>query len=77
MTQTHIHTETELPNTLRGCYYYRMKVVGSNAFPYLDIKMSYDSEDSLYFGTYSKPEFQTKYLNAGSCHTRMYKTVIP
>ncbi len=55
----------------------KMKVVGGNEFPYLDIKMSYDAENSIYFGAYSKPEYQTKYLDSGSCHTRMCKKAIP
>ncbi len=55
----------------------KMKAVGSNAFLYLDINMSYDSDNSLYFGAYSKLEYQTKHLDAGSCHTRICKKGIP
>ncbi len=54
-----------------------MKVVGIDAFLYLDIKMSYDSDDSLYFSAYSKPKYQSKYLNVRSCYIRTCVKVIP
>ena len=38
--------------------------------------MSWDDEGILNFGVYSKPNCQTKYLNAESCHPHMTKVAI-
>ncbi len=54
----------------------KMNVIGEESFPYLDMKMEYDENRKLSFGMYSKPGFQTKYLNSGSCHTIACKRAI-
>ena len=36
-----------------------------------------DEEENLCFEVYSKPNFETKYLNMGSCHTHACKHTVP
>jgi hypothetical protein len=46
----------------------KVKMIGGKTFPYLDMEMSYDDDQSLCFGVFTKPGFQSKYLNIGSHH---------
>ena len=55
----------------------RMNVVGEEKFPYLDSAMRWNEDDELCFGVHTKPNFQNKYLNAGSCHTAACKRAVP
>ena len=55
----------------------KVKVVGTDAFPYLDSQMMFDGDNNLCFECYSKPGYQTKYLNMMSTHTAANKRSIP
>lgn len=46
----------------------RVEVVSSDYFPYLDMKMTWDTKGDLNFGVYLKPGQRLKYLNKGSEH---------
>ena len=55
----------------------KLKVVGTNtSFPYLDMQMKFDENQELCFGVYTKPGFQSKYLNVNSCHPSNCKKAI-
>lgn len=54
-----------------------MNVVGGNAFPYLDMEMAFDEENDLCFAVYTKPNFQSKYLDVKSTHTAAMKSSVP
>ena len=51
----------------------RVKVIGTPTFPYLDMEMKLNEDQNLCFGVFTKPGFQSKYLNVGSCHTKACK----
>jgi hypothetical protein len=55
----------------------KVKVVGTDSFPYLDMEMKYDDDDHLCFGVYTKPGFQSKYLNTGSTHPPAVFRAVP
>ena len=55
----------------------RIEVVGTDKFPYLDMQMSFDVEDNLCFEVYTKPGYQSKYLNIGSSHAEACKKAVP
>ena len=55
----------------------KVEVVGTDAFPYLDMQMKFDENDMLCFECYSKPGYQRKYLNTSSTHTAANKRSIP
>ena len=49
----------------------KIKVVGDNNFPYLDMNMSFDENLDLSFGVNTRPGFQTGYLNVVGLHTKI------
>ena len=51
-------------------------VIGGQGFSYLDMEMRFDGNQDLCFGVYTKPNYQTKYLNIGSTHLSDYKRAI-
>ena len=52
-------------------------LVGAEKFPpHLDMEMSFDENQTLCFGIYTKPNFQSKYLNVGSCRPSACKKAI-
>ena len=54
----------------------KIEVVGAEMFPYLDMEMSFDENQTLCFGVHTKPNFQSKYLNIGCCHPTACKKAI-
>ena len=54
--------------TWRRVFGTKLKVVGTDSFPHLDMQMEFDENKDLCFGVYTKPGFQSKYLNVESCH---------
>ena len=54
-----------------------INVISIPTFPYLDMNPKFDEEKNLCFEIFSKPNFETKYLDLGSCHTRTCKNAVP
>ena len=53
-----------------------VKVVGTEAFPYLDMEMRFNENKKLCFGVHTKPGFQTKYLDINSHHASAQKKAL-
>ena len=47
----------------------RVQIVTNNAFPFLDMKMSWSPEGGLQFSVFRKKEQQLKYIRKESTHT--------
>ena len=54
----------------------RMKVIEENAFPYLDMKLSWQ-HDNLHFSVYNKENQTIKYVNKESCHRTLVFKAVP
>ena len=55
----------------------RITVVKTFSFTYLDAEMSFNESKAISFGAYSKPGFNTKYLNCGNHHPEHCTKAVP
>jgi hypothetical protein len=53
-----------------------VSINGNRSFPYLNIKLSWNKDNTLLFNVHRKPGVLVKYLNSDSHHHRHHKTAV-